>query len=106
MENNFVGAVAAFVIGAAICFGNYRLSDYFIKSKPDKFSQVSVIRQAIQIAYILILFFTAKYTPWDQTYVLVGGVLGITLPMFYFTYRLVKTANGKNKDKKEDENDG
>lgn len=106
MDNDFAGAVIAFVTGALICFGNYKLSDYFLKSKPDKFSLISVVRQIVQITYIVILFFAAKYTPWDRTYILIGGVLGITLPMFYFTFRLVKTANGSKKEEKEEKTDG
>ncbi len=112
MESDFIGAALAFIVGAVICFGNFKLSEYFLKNKQDKFSYISVIRQAVQVVYILILFFTAKYTPWDRTFVLVGGALGVTLPMFIFTYRLLKTNNSlktKNEviaEEKEGENNG
>lgn len=112
MESDFFGAALAFIVGVIICFGNFKLSEYFLKSRQDKYSYVSVIRQIVQVAYILVLFFTAKYTPWDRTYILIGGVLGITLPMFFFTYRLLKTNNSVNPrqeektDTKEGENNG
>lgn len=103
MENDIIGAVGAFLIGAFICFGNFKLSEYFLKHRPEKFSLVSVLRQVIQVAYILILFFTAKYTPWDRTFVLIGGALGVTLPMFLFTYKLLKANKNNTPDNNEKE---
>ncbi len=107
MDNNFIGAILAFILGAVICFGNFKLSEYFLTHHREKFSSVSFIRQLVQVAYILILFFTAKFTPWDRTYILIGGVLGITLPMFLFTYKLLKTNNTASySEKKGDDTDG
>lgn len=107
MDNNFIGAILAFIIGTIICFGNFKLSEYFLRHHREKFSSASFIRQLIQVAYILVLFFTANYTPWDRTYVLIGGVLGVTLPMFLFTYKLLKTNNtARDSEKKEDDTDG
>ncbi len=105
MGNNFVGAFLFFIIGAVICFVNYRLSDYFLKKHKKIVSAVSLIRQALQVGYIALLFFTADYTPWDKTYVLVGGVLGVTLPMLITTYRLLLT-NKSESEKKGDDTDG
>lgn len=107
MENNFVGAVLFFIIGAAICFVNYKLSDYFLKKHKKIFSAVSLIRQALQVGYIALLFFTADYTPWNKTYVLIGGVLGVTLPMLITTYRLLLTNKSEAEtEKKGDDADG
>lgn len=107
MKSDIFGAALFFIIGAVIAFGNFKLSDFFLKNKKDKFSYVTLIRQAVQIAYIIIVFFAAKYTPWDRTYLLIGGALGITLPMFIFTSLLLKTnKTEKNSTVKEDESDG
>ena len=91
MQSDLFGAALFFIIGAVIAFGNFKLSEFFLKNKKDKFSSVTVIRQTVQVAYILILFFTAKYTPWDRLYVLIGGASGVTLPMIVFTFLLLKT---------------
>ncbi len=108
MQSDIFGAALFFIIGVIIAFGNFKLSEFFLKNKKDKFSSVAVIRQALQVAYIVILFFAAKYTPWDRTYILIGGALGITLPMFIFTSLLLKTnKNGSiNNSIKEDEDNG
>lgn len=110
MDNNAVGAVAAFAVGAVICFGNFKLSEFFLKKHKDRFKYVSFIRQFIQVLYILVLFFVAPYTPWDRTFLLIGAALGITLPMFPFTYKLLKTNNSDRvqteKEKEEESKDG
>ncbi len=100
MENDFIGAAAAFAAGVLISFCNYKISEYFLKNCPDKFSFVSVVRQLIQVLFIVALFFGAKYTPWDRTFVLLGGALGITIPMLIFTSRLLKTNKSVSKTEK------
>ncbi|MBR3767756.1 MAG: hypothetical protein IKL10_05905 [Clostridia bacterium] len=108
MENDFVGVILAFIIGAMICFANFKLSEYFLKKHTEHFSKISFLRQIIQVLYILVLFFIAKYTPWDRTFVLIGGALGVTLPMFIFTYKLLKTNKtvSVKKEEKEESSDG
>lgn len=66
------------------------------------YAGAQILRQVIQIGYLVLLFTLGGYTPWDPVWLLVGGCLGITVPMIYFTYKLVKL-NDKNK---EGDNDG
>ncbi|MBQ3182613.1 MAG: hypothetical protein IJB24_04845 [Clostridia bacterium] len=89
-------------MGAAVAYLNYIVSKYLIKNKPDMYTGGQIIRSAIQIGYLLIIFTLGGYTPWDKTWLLIGGCLGITLPMFYFTVKLVKF----NDKKKEEDKDG
>ena len=103
MENGFFGAALCFVVGALISFLNYKMSEHMLKKDISKYSMISVVRQVIQVGYLLILFFAAKYTPWDRTYCLVGGALGITLPMFFFTYKLLKIRTDADLRKGENE---
>lgn len=104
MDSVFAGALLSFLVGAAISFLGYKLSDFFIKKHPDKLSVASVIRQLFQVLYIVALFFSKKFLPWDIKYVLIGGVLGITLPMIAFTLMLLKT--NKEISEKEAKKDG
>ena len=60
------------------------------------------VRTLSQIGYLLLILLLGKYTPWDSMWLMVGGVLGITLPMPLFTYRLVKLNDEIRKE--EDQN--
>ena len=107
MDNNLFGAAISFILGIGISFANYRLTDMFLKKVPDKFSVVFVLRQALGVLYIVALYFLAPYTPWDRLYLLVGAALGITIPMFIFTAKLLSgTDNTKNMKEKEEDNNG
>jgi len=101
-DNDIIGAVLAFIVGGAVAYINYAVSKYLLKKNPDMYSGGQIIRQIIQVGYLVLLFTLGGYTPWDRMWLLVGGGLGITIPMFYFTYKLVKL----NDKKKEDDKDG
>ncbi len=84
--------------GCLISFLNYLLSRYILIKKEKFFSAFGIIRQIFNVGYLVILYFIAPKTPWDLFYLLIGGALGITLPMFYFTAKLVKLSEKlKNK---------
>ena len=80
---------------------NYAVSKYLLKTRPDMYTGGQIIRSVIQIGYLALVYTLGGYTPWDRVWLLIGGCLGITLPMFYFTYKLVKLNS-----KKEDDNNG
>ena len=80
----------AFCIGAAVAAVNYVFSRYLLVKRPSMYAGMHIVRQIIQVSYLLVLFLLGGYTPWDVVWLLVGGCLGVTLPMFWFTYRLVK----------------
>jgi len=101
---DFFGAVIAFLLGFGIAAGNYALSRRILKTAPDKLSLAMMARQFVQILFIVLVYFLGKYTPWNRLWLLVGGVLGMTLPMFWFTSKLVKL-NDSMKGK-EDETNG
>lgn len=90
MGSNIFGAVLAFGAGAVLAAASYVVSRYVLKKCASKYVAVQGGKQLVQVAFLLLLFLLGGYTPWDRVWLLAGGVLGITLPMFYFTYRLVK----------------
>lgn len=104
LETNLFGAALAFLLGAAIAWLNYRLSCRALKRAPDKFAASAPLRQLIQVAYLVALFFLGVYTPWDRVWLLVGSCLGITIPMIYFTHKLVKL--NESMGRKEEDTDG
>lgn len=93
-----------FGIGLLIATANYAFSRYILKKRPQQYAIAQIVRQWIQIIYLIILFAVGKNTPWDVRWLLVGGGLGITIPMAWFTYRLVKLNDSLGR--KEEANDG
>lgn len=90
IETDILGAALASVIGAAIAALNYAVSRYLLIKRPSVYAGMQIVWQPVQIAYLGALALFGGYTPWDRLWLLVGGALGITLPKFWFTYRLVK----------------
>ena len=88
MGNDIIGAVIAFVVGVGISVINYLLSAFVLKKHADKYAFTIVFRQFIQIAYLVVLYIAGGYTPWNVYYLLIGGVLGVTVPMIFFTNKL------------------
>ena len=99
--SNIVGAAITFLLGAGVATGNYFISRHVLKTNPDKYSLTMVVRQFVQVAFIVLVYMLGDYTPWDRLWLLVGGVLGMTLPMIWYTSRLVKlNDSGKGKEEK------
>lgn len=101
ISSNIFGASVAFLIGTLIALANYSLSKYMLKKKPQFFATTHVLRQVLVVAYLVVIYCFGGYTPYNITWLLVGGCLGVTLPTFYFTFKLVKI-----NDKKEDDTNG
>ncbi len=108
MNQNIIGAIIAAAVGVCIAFMNYIISKAILEKSPDKYSMATVIRQVIQIGYLVIVYFVGEKILGDPMYLLIGAVLGVTLPMFLFTKKLLsfnETLYGKDK-RKEEETDG
>lgn len=90
MHSDIVGAICAFAAGAAIAAAGYLASRQVLKKRPNRYILVQTVKQLVQIGFLVALFLLGDRTPWDRIWLLVGGCLGITLPMIYFTARLVK----------------
>ena len=108
MNQNIIGAVVAAAVGVGIAFVNYLISKAVLAKSPDKYSITTVMRQIIQVGFLVIVYFAGEKTEYDPIYLLIGAVLGITLPMFLFTKKLLsfnETLYRKEKGK-EEETDG
>ena len=102
--SNIFGAVLAFCVGIAVAAINYAISRRLIIKRAEMYAGMQVVRQMINVAFLVALYVLGAYTPWDRIWLLVGGCLGITLPMFCFTYKLVKLNDSLRK--KEESSDG
>ena len=100
---DFLGAAIAFLLGFGIAAGNYALSSRILKKAPNKLSLAMMARQFVQVLFLVLVYFLGQYTPWNRLWLLVGAVLGMTLPMLWFTSKLVKL-NDSMKGKEDEAN--
>lgn len=107
MNENIVGAIITFVLGVCIAFLNFLLSKAILTKSPEKYAFSTIVRQITQVLYIVAVYFVSTVAPWDMWYMLIGAVLGVTIPMIYFTHKLIKINDSMiKKDKKEGEDNG
>lgn len=91
MEHWLVGAVLAGVGGVLVSAGNYMLSKWILQKKPGMLAMISMPRQIINVAYLLVVYLVSSLTPWQPVALLVGAAVGLSGAMFYFTGKLLKT---------------
>ena len=109
MNHNIIGAIVAAIAGVVIALINYILSKKVLINAPKKYSLITVVRQILQVGFLVVVYFTGTKTQLaDPVYLLIGAVLGMTVPMIYFTKKLllINETEAKAKNKKEDEADG
>ena len=109
MNHNIIGAVVAIVSGLIVAFVNYLFSKKVLIKAPEKYSLITVARQILQIGFLAVVYFVSVKTQFaDPMYPLVGAVAGMTVPMIFFTKKLLlingSTVNAKNE--KEADTDG
>ncbi len=109
MNHNIIGAIVAAIAGVVIALINYIFSKKVLINAPEKYSLITVVRQILQVGFLVVVYFTGTKTQIaDPIYLLIGAVLGMTVPMIYFTKKLllINETEAKAKNKKEDEADG
>jgi ABC-type maltose transport system permease subunit len=109
MNSNIIGVVVAIIVGFLIALINYFLSKMVLLKAPEKYSLVTVVRQVLQICFLVIVYFIGdKIQEVNTIALLVGAVLGMTLPMICFTKKLLSLNQNLNKKEpgKEDDVNG
>ena len=87
---DILGAAVTLLVGVGIATLNFYISKYILNKKPDKFAMTTLVRQILNIGYLVAVYMLGDFLPCKLTYLLVGAVVGITLPMFIYTRRLIK----------------
>ena len=109
MPHSIPGLAAAFLGGALVAWLNYLLSRRALRADGGA-AAVSAVRTLCSVGYLAAVYFLAPYTPWERLWMLLGAALGLTVPMAYFTVRLLREArrtprgeaeNGKDENKRE-----
>lgn len=99
MPNEIIASFAALLGGALIAFINYLISRCVLMKRAGLFSSVSLMHQILNVGYIVALYCIAVKTGTNLIYMLVGGALGVTLPMLLFIPKLIKlTKSNVSKD--------
>lgn len=109
MSHNIIGAAVALLSGLAVAFVNYLVSKKVLIKAPQKYSLVTVLRQILQIGFLALAYLIGTKTQVaDPVYLMVGTVLGMTVPMLFFTKKLlyINGSTVNNKNEKEAEADG
>lgn len=105
---DILGAIITFSLGVGIATLNYYISKYFLEKNPDRFAMTTVVKQIFNVGYLVAVYVSGDFLPFKLVYMLIGAVLGITLPMFIYTRKLLKLneeKRGKSREK-EGESDG
>ena len=109
MNHNILGAAVAAFSGLLVAFVNYLFSKKVLIKSPEKYSLVTVARQILQVGFLAVVYLVGTKTQLaDPAYLLVGAVLGMTVPMIFFTKKLLRinAATSSEKNEKEVETDG
>jgi len=89
MPHSIPGLAAAFLGGALVAWLNYLLSRRALRADGGA-AAVSAVRTLCSVGYLAAIYFLAPFTPWERIWMLFGAALGLTVPMAYFTVRLLR----------------
>ncbi len=101
--NNIIGALVALLAGAGIAAIGYLFSKKTLTARPQSYVTAVLLKQLLEILFLVAVYFVGGRFA-DAWYPLIGAVLGLTLPMLYFTKKLL--ALNKPNEYKEEKTDG
>ena len=95
----FLTGLAAFVGGALVSWTNYLLLRSLMSRNGEKaITMISPVRTLLSVAYLLVLYLIGRRTELNSTALLLGGALGLTILLTFFTLRLTRGMNGQGKE--------
>ena len=106
MTADVIGIIVCFGAGFVIALVNYFLSRYILLKCPQRYASAAVMRQLLQIVFLVAVYFACEALFLNVWYPLIAAVLGMTVPMVYFTKKLLTLNESLKNQKKEAENDG
>ena len=90
MDAPVIGAALAFLGGTAVAAVNYAINLRTLRKNPAALASVSILRQALNVAYLVAVFFLCRVLPWGSVPLLLGAALGLTIPSFLFAFLLAR----------------
>lgn len=90
MSSNIIAAMLAFLGGAVIALINSLIMAKQVKTESQSLSKVSLIRQALSLAYFAAVFFIVRAIPIEPLWPLIGAATGLTIPSILFAFTIAK----------------
>ena len=97
MDQPIVQGLLTFLGGAVVAGLIALLSARLLDKKPAAFASFSAVRQLLNVAYLVLVFFGARAVGWDVTAPLVGAALGLTALSMLFAMLLARHNDKKSK---------
>ncbi len=107
MAHNIIGALICAAAGVLVAYVNYVLSRKILSTCPEKFAISTALRQVIQVGYLAAVYLIGSGFSVNIVYLLAGAVIGMTVPMLFFTKKLVtfnEALAHRTESREEDEN--
>ena len=92
MTDILIGGGLALVVGTALSFANYFITKKLINNKKttSPIAIISFLRQTLNIAYLVAIYFLSGLLPWPMEAMVIGAAIGVTLPSVVLSFRLSK----------------
>lgn len=92
MTDILIGGGLALIVGTALSFANYFITKKLIDNPKNNspVATVSLLRQTLNIAYLVAIYFLSKLLPWPMEAMLIGAATGITIPSVILSVKLSK----------------
>lgn len=94
MNHPIIGGILAALPGLLIAWINARLTAKAAGSGTTTLSLIPVLRMALSVGYLALVYLVSPYLPWERIWMLAGACVGLTVPMFFFTFRLLRRLDG------------
>ena len=94
MSSNIIAAMLAFLGGAVIALINSLIMAKQVKSGSQSLPKVSVVRQALSIAYFAAVYFIVRAIPIEPLWPMIGAATGLTIPSILFAFTIAKHMKG------------
>ena len=97
MDQPIVQGLLTFLGGAVVAGLNALLSARLLDKKPAAFASFSAVRQLLNVAYLVLVFFGSRALGGDVPALLVGAALGLTALSMLFAMLLARRNDKKSK---------
>lgn len=95
MEHIFPDAIVCCAGGVLVALLNFALTKRKMEKDPKGLPRFFIVRQGINIVYLGLVYLLSNKISWDVMYMLIGAVLGLTLPSMALAASLSKNGGKK-----------